>query len=558
MKFHATLDFPDDILFAQGTWTEPLLRAFIRNLAERKISAVHWIIVGNRDSGLLDRGSYLDRSDRVHDFIRRVPRPLQVVADEAHRNGMKCYGILKPFDQCASMPWLPLPAGEPHDPPTGLPYIGGEGQFCHRFIRENPSFRAELHPSLQEKSPRKPVRTIRLWHETATLPTTQLQILVSDNNRDFRPYTGPQKVSFCSRRRRPPVYVPAPEKAFGPEQVCACIEFSDLEISAPFIAIEFKEATALANTLAALAEVEDTNGDSVVFTFGLVPVLNFGENPDWRRDGIGFDAAKGSTIPGRGWTYMESGGRHRVEINQYGVVGIARGRNQYATGIVELGYPQTREWLVKMAAEAIDEGCDGIDMRLNSHSESLDWENYGFGPPIVNEFKRRHGIDITSQAFDRALWRRLRGENLDRMLDDVRDMLHRRGKSYSVQLSDNYDRRDDQISFFEMFFDWKGWISSGSLDGVNITKAPRHEPFYRTVVELCHQHNVPMIYTPSMFWAKDADWERDGPVLFDACEKDRLAAYNIYETASCLRLNGERFEELVPSMWRMVAERASS
>lgn len=553
MDFHVTIDFNDDLWFAKKEWTEELLRELIRAYARRGIKAIHWIDQGTIDDGIHDRGGYIDRLGTAWDFIQRVPRPLEVVADEAHRQGIKAYSVLKCFDLGFGMPWCVRPAGDPHDPPTGISFVGGEGVLAHRWIREHPDRRAKLHPALEEKLPRRPLRAIRIWNQSRELPQCAFALFGSENNRDYRRYTGPQKFNALLRRRRPPLFATAPQESFGPEAEFACVEFSGLDLHAPFMAVVPEQPCKLANTLSALAELEDDSGNTVAFTYGLVPVMDpENRTPGWRTAGIAFDAAIQTPVPGRGWTREYSGGRYTVDIGERGFVGLARGRNRYLAGVVELAYADTRQWLCNMASQALDFGCDGVDIRLTTHTESLDWENYGFGPPIAEEFKRRHGVDLLREPFDRASWRRLRGEYVDALLQEAGTQVRRRGKTFSVQLSNLFDTRAEDICFHEIYFDWKRWLTQRWMDIGNLNSFAFREPFYAAAVKLCHDMDVQLQMTPSMHSARDEDWQRDGPDLFDACIRDRFAAFNIYESASVARLEKGGIEFLCPSLWKLV------
>ncbi len=34
-------------------------------------------------------------------------------------------------------------------------------------------------------------------------------------------------------------------------------------------------------------------------------------------------------------------------------------------------------------------GVDGVDLRVGNHNRSMEWENYGFEPPVLDECRRR-------------------------------------------------------------------------------------------------------------------------------------------------------------------------
>ena len=169
MDFHVTVDFNDDILFARAEWTEEALRELVRGYAERDIRAVHWIDYGGLGDGFWDAGAGSAWSSAAGRFVERVPDPLAVVADECHRRGIRAYSVLKVFDLAMGMPWSNAPVGVPPEGKPRLAHIGGTGGSAMRAIVESPGIRSRLHPSLIAEARGRPIRTIRLWHESARL-----------------------------------------------------------------------------------------------------------------------------------------------------------------------------------------------------------------------------------------------------------------------------------------------------------------------------------------------------------------------------------------------------
>jgi hypothetical protein len=552
MEFHLTFDFGDDVLYAEQDWDERWLRQLVQEYAKRGISVLHWIHSHDIKAGLEARSA----RNRYSAFLRNVPDPLAVIADESHKNGMRCFSVLKINDRCLGMPFTPGPVAESVGDEASIDFLGGRAVMYTDWLRDHPEVRAELHPSLMEQQPRRPLGRIRLWHEHSGLSPSAFRIYTSRDNVNYRPYTGPQQISFSERKHRQRVFTPSPEVSYGPEGIFTCVEFSGLDIAEPFIAVEAQGATELANTLSALVELEDVAGNTVAFTYGLAPVmrdlLDQSQKDDWRKVGIAFDAAFGTNIPGRGWHYMSSGGRHRVDLKQRGFIGLARGRNRFLSGVLELAYPQARQYCVDSARVAIDSGCDGVDIRLNTHTESLDWENYGFGKPILDEFKRRYGVDIAKERFDRALWRKLRGEYVDQTLLEIGQMLHARGKKLSIQMYDDFEHPPEERCKMEIYFDWRKWCCGGFMDLATIAGFTWKGSFYGNAVTLCRSKNIPMVMTPAMFAAADEDWKRDLPIYLAACERDGFSAFNIYESSAVVRLEKDGLKFRSPSLWKMI------
>ena len=551
MDFHVTIDFNDDIWFADGPWNESLLRELIRTYAANGISTIHWIDNGGQDDGMYDPGTWMDRLAPASEFFRRVPRPLEVVADEARRLGLRTFAVLKVFDLAFGMPWASQTPAEAAPGPQ-LTHVGGVGCGLH-WIRQHPHVRSALHPSLQEALPRRPIETIRLWHENDQLAPGSWRLFVSSDNRNYHPYAGPVNVRQAVVRRRPPVFVTAPQRQRAEEGGFSCVEFSGLNLAAPFFAVEAVGQSDLANKLIALAEMTDVEGREVAFTYGLIPMQKYGAKCDWRSDGIAFDAAYGTDILGRGWQMVSSGGGVRVSLGKSGFLGLARGRNDHLTGVLEPAYPEVRDWLTGLATRAIDQGCDGVDIRISTHTESLDWDNYGFNEPVLDEFRRRHGVDPATAPFDRAAWRRLRGEFFDAFLEQVSGAVRDRGGKLLAHLSDRFDQPVEEYAWYGIHFDWRKWLQRGWVDGATLDSFTFRERFYWEALVRCRSAGVPAILRPSMHSADDEAWRTYGNELIDRAVADGLAAFNIYESAAVTRLEGGKIRLQAPSLWERIA-----
>lgn len=552
MEFHVTIDFNDDLWFAKGRWDEACLRKLVRFYAERGIAAIHWIDFGGKAGGFYEPGTWMDGLAPATYFFDLVPEPLSVLCDEARKVGLRVYSVLKVFDLAAGAPWSSRTPDEAKATP-GLPHVGGIGNEFH-WIRAHPHVRAELHPKLKHRPAGGSVQTIRLWHENAALPACAWELLVSDNNRDYRPYGARLDIASEVRVRRAPIFEPAPNARLGEPAECACVEFRSLDLNAPYVALMAKGPCAFANTLAALVEIEDGAGQPVPFTYGLGPVRKHGQTPDWRTQGIAFDAAYGTKVPGRGWTMEYSGGRTRIDLAETGWIGLARGRNTHLTAVLEPVYPEVRAFVGEMARKAMDAGCAGVDLRVTTHGESLDWENYGFNAPLLEAFRRRHGVDPAAQAFDRGAWRRLRGEYFTQLVRETSVLVRARGGQMLAHLHDLFDRPVEKEALHEIHFDWRTWLRERMLDGGTLNSFAFREPFYRDCIRLCREHGAKPVMNHPMHTADDAGWKTYGYELIERAHQDGCDAFNIYESAYVARLEHGSMVELTPSLWSKVRE----
>lgn len=143
-------------------------------------------------------------------------------------------------------------------------------------------------------------------------------------------------------------------------------------------------------------------------------------------------------------------------------------------GPIEFCYPGARKELVKMLATSVKNGgYDGL--LLYSYFENFGTryqDEFGYNQPIVDEYKRRYGVDIRSQEFDRAKWADLRGEYATQFLRELKKALG--GIKLSVALSaknpntmQEFPLNDGRVNS-SMTMDWRTWIRTGAIDEIAV------------------------------------------------------------------------------------------
>ncbi|MBM4079651.1 MAG: hypothetical protein FJ278_08120 [Planctomycetes bacterium] len=147
-------------------------------------------------------------------------------------------------------------------------------------------------------------------------------------------------------------------------------------------------------------------------------------------------------------------------------------------GIPEMAYPAVRQRKIQQYADFLRKyDADGVLVYLHSHSApGLHGDQYGFNPPIVAEYQKRHGVDIltdarfdcTSPSFDQRdpaveQWRALRGEYLTQFLREFRAAL--RTLRPNLQIAINTQGGDYfGPPFGNMKMEWRRWIQEGLID----------------------------------------------------------------------------------------------
>lgn len=103
-------------------------------------------------------------------------------------------------------------------------------------------------------------------------------------------------------------------------------------------------------------------------------------------------------------------------------------------GPIEFAYPEAREAMASYLAKAVVDGnYDGIAFLTYAENFSQRYEDeFGYSPPIVDEYREKFGVDIRTQDFDRDKWRRLRGSYVTEFLRLLKSKLSPHGKKIAV------------------------------------------------------------------------------------------------------------------------------
>lgn len=169
-------------------------------------------------------------------------------------------------------------------------------------------------------------------------------------------------------------------------------------------------------------------------------------------------------------TYIDAKG----SLNQ-GHIAVCRGKQKYLNGL-HPAYSQVRQYWLRHLDKLIEAGVDGIDIRPDSHSTwTQEGESYGFNSPVIKEFKKRYGVDVLTQRFNRQKWNDLQAEYFTQFLKEAK----KRTKAANIKLFAHvsylmvkyFPRKLNNLP--ENFsWPWKSWIKDNIVDGVTIKYVP--------------------------------------------------------------------------------------
>ena len=136
---------------------------------------------------------------------------------------------------------------------------------------------------------------------------------------------------------------------------------------------------------------------------------------------------------------MYSGYRSKFIAEQPHCQWTARDAKTVFKGLISYAWPESRAFRVSQVKELLDLGADGIHCSTSAHCRHLpnvqQNDAYGFETPVVDEYRKRFGIDIrTAKEFDKEAWHTIKGEFMNRLYRELADECHGRGKEFWVGL----------------------------------------------------------------------------------------------------------------------------
>lgn len=562
-EYQVTVDVPDDMYNAPVT--RPVLDRLMRMHAEWGIKRVSWIYHGGLEDGNWDgpdaggqkSGDYTERT-----FASLGPNLLKPAVEAAHAAGLKLHAVIKPFEKLSGIDSYPEGSAEAGE--YGRAKVIG-GYICKgwRFGFEHPELSLQRR-AVPDTTGRRIARIV-LQSAVAVDPPAGISIWTSENNGTYDRYDEDHSIRTAPGR----------------------IEIDGLRIDAPYVAVQVGHesspdkpdtgdesiaggmpgANTFLNTLDRLLTLYDEAGEPIPFTYGLKPrtfayyrrdeqgaqVRCFGGGV-LETDGLCFDSyvAWGSP-PSSLYTGETPDHKWFALDNEYGVVGAAPGKNLSVPGVMCPSEPEARAHWLSLVDRALSFGVDGIDIRVNNHSNTLEWPEYGFNRRVVDTYRERHGSDPRAEPFDMEKMRVIRGEFYTEFLREVKAVVRGAGKRFQIHIEDFMAGEPDVSTPMEFHWDWRTWIDSVQPD--EVTFKVQHFDSYREhigreVVCACRAAGVPVYFTPYV-----AQFiKRDLASLVADIRQCGFNGLNIYENAAVVVPNEDgSFRERTPNLVEFLA-----
>lgn len=547
-RLSTTVDFFDDVMWSKREYTPrnvDELLSFVRSIGVEHVNW-HW--------------------DTWWGYYRRPfggeRNALAYAASKAADLGMELHAVVKPFEAGMAMP---LPHAFPK--PEGVPVIDDLRGLTWRvdpFAAANPHFRFKRKPG--DWSGKGVIETINLVKADATparIRPDDLEIWVGEMNGELarldRAFDLSEQVEW---RADFPV---------GGERTVVTLSGLGIEDRWRYVFVKWAcdpEAVGFGNGLRQVMEIYDAEGNLLPSTpagrklsetsgleaFPYNVYNDYAASPEVRaflEDGDKVRAAFADF-----YSYERHGDNPWRSLDGDGYAGVCRGKNPYMGGALNPAHPEVRDYWLSIVRDCVECGVHGVNFRVASHSCTSDErDEYGFNEP---------SLEMRGGRADRDAANRRNGEAYTEFLLRAKELLNERGLPAAVHVNAVFVHPDDRGKFHfwgkippNCEWPWERWIREVAdvvyLKDMHFLFLPHAEHFIDKVARVAGECGKPLVYVSTnkeVRFSGDLSkvaWEMDC-VLRD----DRIAGYDLYETANYTQRNADGRIEGSPEMARLV------
>jgi hypothetical protein len=478
---------------------------------------------------------------------KNLGEPLKVAVQAAKEAGMEVFVQFKPYEGGGTHT---VPHGV--TPPSGrnwLECVGGRAVGLDPFLVAHPEMRVrrksvparaevplerlELVFLLGRKPGREGLdKRLRMevradWpalspEEIEARPVRSVTLFTSQDNASYAPLNG--ELRFECRLERRLLRDANGQPLFPAPQLCRVVTVRGFSTKAPYLAVQL-DADAEACRLIPWSESFVTGYDAQGAALPLTATATVRPGILTRKYGF---AENGFEFNELGPYYWDEGWKRAT------LLGIARGKDEYVRGDFCEAYPEVRAYWLRRIREFIDMGCDGVDLRLMSHSSGVpDFTQYGFNAPVAAEYRRRHGRPM-EEGCDPFEVMRIRGAFFTEFVKEAAELLHASGRRLSVQFHDFQATPTLDVTFPSLGFwanpkilpDWKALLALCDEAVVKDFNWGVYAPWNAAAVkDAAAAAGKPVYVTAYLEQGHDLN-----PAFLAAAERDpRLAGLVIYE-----------------------------
>jgi hypothetical protein len=485
-----------------------MLDQLFSHLADAGVERCQWMYYGKRSDGWWDHAG--NGAANAAETMRRLGGEIFPAAVRAaHRHGVSIHAVLKPFDMGFYYSYgTAMPGASRHGRlnriggvKTWIPHFAARSQ--HLLMRRKPD---AWGPAVNEKFTR--IDIVKEDDAPCGFGVDDLVVYVSDDNTTYRKYDGVIERSTVVEPHPVWEHTASGGRATSTVRRCRIMRLSALNITEPYFAVAVaSRGRTFANSLINLFHVYGDQGEERRLTYGLVarsflhlrpdesaPPRHEVPPADFRTAGVEFDVNPGMPSAAQpGFDPIKA--PHTLDADN-GFVAFARGKDAGPIGVLSPSFPDARNWWISWLRDALDADADGIELRIRSHNHCLAWAEFGFELPTVEAYRERYGVELLStDDFDRAAHRRIRGEAYTQFVREARFVANEYGRDFALQISPTLEMDPSRGGAMDMHWDWRTWLREGA-DSVTLKETWPGTRLHREIAELASPHQTQLSFSP--------------------------------------------------------------
>lgn len=502
------VDFPDDLMHAP--FDSRMIDEMFTEFTRWGVKRCHWIHYGSMNEGWWDH-SELGAGENAIKTAAKIGDIFTAAVKASHAHGIELYGLVKPFDMGF---WNSFGESTPEAKQFGrMKRIGGPVGWVTHFIAKHLELLMERKPGVFGDAENDVFTRIDLVNEDAgkiAFTANDVQLYVSDDNTTYRLYDGPIRCAEVVEDYPVWEHTSSGGRVTGQTRHSRVMRFSNLTIRNKYIAIAVDaRAGSFRNSLIDLIHVFGPKGEERRLTYGLKPregthtpegtwskeMLDGHPDSDFRKRGLEFDRWDGTPtacMPG------VEGMKQRVALDSgHGFLAFARGKDRTTIAALSPCHPEARAWWLSWVRQCLDAGADGVDLRYSHHHSPFAWAEFGFEKPVRDEFLKRHGVDLwKTDDFDRAAWRRLRGEAYTQFYREARALTKQYRKPLSLHVEHLMCVEPELGGGMDIHLDWRTWLDEGLADSVTAKNIIPGTRFSEELLSHARPRGINVIHCP--------------------------------------------------------------
>jgi uncharacterized lipoprotein YddW (UPF0748 family) len=462
-RFATVFTFLDAVFDTDKVWTREDVIAEMANAKSLGVERMYWRVDGGgyfvyptRVGTQYQWDGRGPKSAALKESIDKLGDPLRVFAEEAKKQGIEFYAWYPIRDRnSTSDRWNPKNPEEKE-----IYEKAGRHVAISEFYKNNPQFNMERRHGDGSAISTPRIRAIRLHTADAgaSIGVENLQIWQSDDNLEYQPVADDWTV-----KREP-----------GPTGG-SIFTLENLDATKPWIKVSKRGQDDWSFNGGGLDDwitVVDENGKEWA---PHVWVAIMDKNPRFGEARFPYKSASRAKdikndVP---WDTITKIGfdKHRHSLALFTP---AMQPEQYLFGYPCFAYPEVRAYEMRVIEELLTYPIDGIALCLRTHVRSTIGEEYGFNPPVLAEYRKRHGDDVALEDIESSKVREILGDAYSQLVKEISEAVHGGGRKlvamFEPDPSLGLEYQPGQMSPWwdlgRMDWQWKKWVDKGWVDGV--------------------------------------------------------------------------------------------